>query len=320
VQIGKWRRQITIPNVAACDATEIPNPTEAKAKLRLPAKSSEGDMPLIAFTSGCDPAECFLRNLGIDDSEFVPPGGNGHVHFYTGQSKASSVAGGNQPYQTYQWWTDPENLRAYDLVFAACECSEVYRGAHAYPAMKAYLESGGRLYTTHYHYNWFAPPAGPTDFQSVAEWQPEKAAKYPRYFIDSTFPKGKSFADWLQANGATTTYGEVDLVDTRADVGHTTAASTRWLYAANEPASQEYSTAYLSFNTPVGASADAQCGRAVFSDVHLSGASDGTQFPSECASQDPAYAKNEKALEYLFFDLASCVQDDAKPPAFPPPK
>jgi hypothetical protein len=59
----------------------------------------------------------------------------------------------------------------------------------------------------------------------------------------------------------------------------------------------------------------------VYSDVHLSGSSDSQQFPAECANADPtgAYRANEKALEFLFFDLSSCVQNDSKPPPPPPP-
>jgi hypothetical protein len=78
---------------------------------------------------------------------------------------------------------------------------------------------------------------------------------------------------------------------------------------------------YLSFNTPVSQPPSMQCGRAVFSDVHLSGLSNDAVFPKECASADPkgAHATNEKALEFLFFDLSSCVQDNSQPPQ-PPTK
>jgi hypothetical protein len=76
----------------------------------------------------------------------------------------------------------------------------------------------------------------------------------------------------------------------------------------------------ISFNTPVGKPFSKQCGRAMYSDVHLAGTSDNSQFPTECANADPTglYATNEKAQEFLFFDLSSCVQDDATP-AVPPP-
>jgi len=59
----------------------------------------------------------------------------------------------------------------------------------------------------------------------------------------------------------------------------------------------------------------------VFSDVHLSGTSDDSVFPGECSNPDPggAHANNEKALEFLFFDLSSCIQNDTMPPPPPPP-
>ena len=60
-----------------------------------------------------------------------------------------------------------------------------------------------------------------------------------------------------------------------------------------------------------------QCGRAVFSDVHLSGSFGGGSFPSYCTSN--GHDVDEQALEFLFFDLSSCVQDDKSNPIQPPP-
>ena len=61
-----------------------------------------------------------------------------------------------------------------------------------------------------------------------------------------------------------------------------------------------------SFQTPVGAAADQQCGRAVFDDFHVeNAASGGTTFPAECPAG--AMTAQEKMLEYMIFDLASCV-------------
>jgi hypothetical protein len=318
-------------------------------------------MPLIAFTSGCDPAECFLLNtVGISASEFVPPTAPlpvaypnntnpaaGHVHFFTaynntaggggpggpgGAASASAVTGGNTPTDTYAWWQSAANLQQYDIIFNACECNPNARGATANAAMDAYLINGGRLFATHYYYNWFTPsPPATADLASVVDWTiPQNATivNSEADAIDTTFPIGMAFATWLQDNGVTTTLGAITLADTRNDMGGLTPAgcsevagtclATQWIYdpVNNDPR-------YISFNTPVGPPSNAQCGKAVFSDVHLSGTSNDQVFPAECSNpgidSPPGHAVNEKALLFLFFDLSACVQNESSPPTIPPP-
>ena len=72
-------------------------------------------------------------------------------------------------------------------------------------------------------------------------------------------------------------------------------------------------------NTPLTAAPEAQCGRLVHTGIHvgveaLPGDKNGP-FPSGCKSQ--ALTAQEKALEFLLFDLSSCVmnvEDKPKPP------
>ena len=88
---------------------------------------------------------------------------------------------------------------------------------------------------------------------------------------------------------------------------------------------------YLSFNTPVGTPEDAQCGKVVFTDIHIKQSLNGAggddsapgptkAFPLGCKTN--ASTAQAKALEFLFFDLSACVQPDTDkpvPPLVPPP-
>ena len=334
MQVGKWRRQIVVPQVTACQDNPITDATQT----HLPSKSSEGDMPLIAITTGgCDIAECFLRRIGIDDSEFAAPGATtGHVHVYTGM-QGSAITGGDTVTDTYQWWTDSKHLLAYDIVFNSCDCAPNDRNesggsGNAYQAMHDYVTGGGRLFATHSYYNWFSGE-GLSDFQSVANWCVggtsengtcgQGTSGTSSYYVDTTFPKGQAFATWLQDQGVTSTLGTISLDETQTvltnDVATVNAGATRWIYRANSPTDSSYLTKYLTFNAPVGKSPAQQCGRAVFSEFHLSDFDKAPPptFPTECSGSAGDHANNEAALEFLFFDLSSCVQDDMQPPVTP---
>jgi hypothetical protein len=141
--------------------------------------------------------------------------------------------------------------------------------------------------------------------------------------IDMSFPKGVAFGQWLSNVGATPTPGQ--LVIKGAE--HTIDASVpplsqRWIYGTdmdrNTPMVQ-----YLTFNTPVPSlpiptPAPKQCGRMVLSDLHVAsgtGDSGKVPFPTGCVST--TLTPQEKALEFMIFDLSSCVTTDDKPPQPP---
>lgn len=66
VEMGRFRRTLTV-NVPPCTETRLDDEVT-----RLPRSRAEGDLPLVAVTTGAsDALECLLRNVGIADSEFV---------------------------------------------------------------------------------------------------------------------------------------------------------------------------------------------------------------------------------------------------------
>jgi len=74
---------------------------------------------------------------------------------------------------------------------------------------------------------------------------------------------------------------------------------------------------FFTVNTPISSAPEDQCGRAVFSDLHITDAS-GPASIGSCPISSGGLNGQQKALEFIFFDLSACVQDDKTPPM--PPK
>jgi hypothetical protein len=369
LQLGKWRRHLSLPSVVSC-STSIT--TAPDGFFRLPRKQAEtspdDNIPLIAFTTGCDGAECFfLGRLGLDPSEFTSPTGSGRVHIYKSKHDDGQTFDAGAGDAAALWSTLSEWMK-YDIVFDACECAPYDRGGAGttnigYKNLLSFLNAGGRVFTTHFFYNFFANAtqcgfvvgSGQGDastcqgqglLPSVGGWEafggglPDAGAACPHLdiagggeclSIDTSIPKGVAFADWYHANNTKLVdaggeeYGYAGLVDLRFDMGMlnqslvAAGTATPWLHTGDLQTS--YGSVYLSFNTPVGTDVTQQCGRAIFSDVHLDKGPAGP-FPSYCQVNPNSsdHATNELALEFLFFDLSSCVQNDTKEPPPPPAK
>ena len=120
VQSGRWRRETTIPVVAACTETVVD-----AALTRMPRNPGEGDVPRIAVvTGGADAIECVVRKTGLDASQFTVAGGAGRVHLYAGLGGTDAMdvdSGGQTMLPATELWSTVEALRQYDIVVLGCE-------------------------------------------------------------------------------------------------------------------------------------------------------------------------------------------------------
>ncbi len=312
MQVGKWRRQITIPTVAEC----VDNPMTDPQVTRLPRSSAEGHLPRIALSTGdADPLFCLLRRLGIDDSEYGIQGSAARIHFYTGHNGSNGYDNGfgASPGATFPngpstLWTD--GWGNYDIVMLSCEGDEYPSSKNGRrTALRDYLNLGGRVFATHYHYNWFQGDA-PADLQSVATFTSAFTTFSDLVDIDTSFPKGLALADWMAFVSGLSPYGQFQVNDGRQ---HTTGTST----LARIWVTWNGLVEYFSFNAPIGAPEEMQCGRMVFSDIHVSSGagSPSSDFPSAC-NNNPL-TEQEKALIFMLFDLSACLIPDDDPPCPP---
>lgn len=327
MQVGKWRRQITIPMVNGCVDNALTDPQLT----RLPRKKSEGDLPHIAIsTGGGDQMECLPLRMGVDASEFTTGEGEGHIHLFAGDAgtykplanfDATLNGGAALTPSSTGLWASTETLKKYDIVILSCEADEnAQRKTMAMrQAMYDYASVGGRVFASHLHSVWFAK--GPDPVPSTGTWQMmrENPPDPSIATINTSFPKGAALAQWLVNVQASTTLGQVPVSFPRNDIqAVNTMVASEWLTVEDPGAVQ-----YMSFNTPIGATEDKICGREVFTDLHVASvdvsslpALNANGFPASCEQRE--LSAQEKIVAFMLFDLSACVQSEDKP--IKPPK
>ncbi len=277
IQVGKWRRQILI-NVTGCE--DNPQPDKS---LTLPGTVAAGDiadnMPDIAVSTGsADTLECLLLRMGVSGNEYVAGTSKaGHIHIFSGglagqstKQQAASDIGvpelnviANAPASSSGLWSTQQQLMPYDIVLLSCEGGETYQANP--PALEAYLNAGGRVFGSHYHYTWFSGPLGSTQgYTAPADWG-TNLATWTKDGGDSSsdiggiidtqlngstqpFAKGVILNQWLGDRGglggsqpfSTIPKTELDIWQPRYDavVSAANAASQPWITsdsAADEP-------------------------------------------------------------------------------------
>jgi hypothetical protein len=342
IQVGKWRRAITLPTVTAC----VDNPITDLDQTRLPRTSAEGHIPRMALTTGgSDAMECLLRKIGIAESEFTPEAGAGRVNLYQGGAAPPVVVGmgmgpaagagaygmgsngallndGAKFTPADPWWDSLENLSKYDLVMHSCDGSNynpnavppqepnIPKSTAGRMALQQYADKGGRVFASHWHAYWFEQ--GTPSFKSIATFFHRDGLPSPYdATIDQSFPTGKVFAQWMLNVGGSTTLGIVPITQDASarliDAAGGKNVSQRWIYASTY---QPQSVLFLSAATPVPGGT---CGRVVITDLHVSAGGNALDtdqprlpFPTGCRTKD--LSAREKALEFMLFDIASCVR------------
>lgn len=300
IQVGRWRRQVTIPKVTACKENDLDSDLT-----RLPRNSQEGDIPLMAIvTSPFDATECLMRKIGIDDSEFTPSSGKGRIHIFRGSG--ATISGAEQGTAL---WGNAGELAKYDIVALPCSAQPNDPGGRE--NVVSYANSGGRVFITDLSQDVIKN--GPEPWPSTATWEDGSASFTNPATIDTTFPKGEALAEWLKVTGASSTLGQIELEATYVRLSAVGTGSQRWVYGDNNI--QTYS-----FNTPVGEAEQNQCGRVFYSSFHVTQSDFGTgDVPKSCGTAS-SLTPQERALEFMLFDLAACIIKDGEKPIPPPVK
>jgi hypothetical protein len=330
IQVGKWRRQLTVPAVASCADTALTDPNLT----RLPRNQSEGHIPKIALTTGnADALECLLRKIGLDDAEFTPEAGAGRVNLFAGVGGSNRynapLNGGAALTGVEPWWDSAANLMSYDIVLHSCEGTEnpTNKSPMARQAFLQYTSAGGRAFLSHWHNYWLEHGPAPLSMVATFDHQDDLPSPFTAT-LDTSFPKGQAMANWLVNVGGSTTPGQLVILAGQHTVDTVnTTYSQRWIYSDAMPMARQQtlhnpSVQYLTFNTPADAPVDQQCGRVVLSDIHVSNAGTPADqsgpnlpFPTGCRATN--LSPQEKALEFMLFDLSSCIIPDSGMPIPP---
>jgi hypothetical protein len=253
------------------------------------------------------------------------------------------------------------DIEKYDAVVFGCVGGQANKPAFARNNVINYANKGGRVFATHFSYVWLYTADGFTSPWAAtantfnpgrAGWDSATAPGSISAYLDTSFPKGVLFSNWLQApvgtpppsypppyaavNGLwSTNPPQLALTEPRADIEPAAAnlatsgiigPAQRWIYTDTtstvfNPASDtdpaRNAPMHYTFNTPWGAQPANQCGRVLFSDFHVStGSNTGNKvFPAECNAN--ALTAQEKVLAYMLFDLASCVSTSGPPACVP---
>lgn len=242
IQLGKWRRMVTIPATPACTSRTL-----TAAQSRLPTRQNEGgngvdNIPLVAISTGqVDGLECVFKKLGLgvktcaggsnagnactknsncpnstcSDSlnQFGNPPGTasadrGRIRLYRDNDVGNAAGGAridNNTPRTDSALTDTQaHLDQYDAVIFGCAGAANTRDTSILDRVRAYADKGGRVFATHFEYVYLYTNA---PWNSTAAWDVPNARSSGDGSwtgeINTGSTKRLLFSQWLGAPGVT---------------------------------------------------------------------------------------------------------------------
>jgi hypothetical protein len=328
MQVGKWRRQVSIPTVNPCVDNPVGQQVNGVEQMtRLPAKQSEGSMPHVAITTGgCETFACIMPKLGIDPSEYGPGPTSATTKptkafsFYSGSGAGAPT--GSPPAQPF--WNDVNQLKNFDLAMFSCECEEPPdANSTSYAAVRSYLEAGGRIFTTDFMYVWYKFSTDTNLNAPPWSWPGGAPPGADPVDVDTTFPKGQALGDWMYyVSGIAPYKSQVHTYPPQKDVFPVTAAGGYVfdnVHAINTKYGLEWTHSgtpsdprIITMGMPSAQPPAMQCGKGVHIDFHVDQSYDvvDSQYPVGCSN---LMREPELATVFFFFDIASCIQDDTMP-------
>jgi hypothetical protein len=342
VQTGKWRKQYDGITVTANQSNTVPNlrlpanSTEGSLPNIAIATGGADSLECLPLRIGVSASEYVLGSAA-----------GGHLHIYTGYHGATMQQGSVEAYQSLWDQQAHLNEHDVVLLSCEGQettggAPGVAMNATFQTYLMDYANAGGRVFASHFHYAWFNTGPFNTGASKLATWitgpQPiDDTQSFPSD-IDTTlvggspFPEGSALQQWLNGVGALTA-NQLPIWFARHNVqALAQPPSTEWIHLDPSVSQAPSATQYFSVDTPVGASSESVCGRIVYSDLHVSGGPgtnapgvppdypnagggrgggrggggmQGGIVPSQCAAHP--LTPQEEALEFMLFDLSSCL-------------
>lgn len=308
-RLGRFQRVVSV-EATACVENTIPTDAGSKG-IRFSKKNRELSpqdyIPRIAVVSGdYDQIECVLKRIGIDELDMY----NGRA---VGTKNPPAIA------EMGTLLADETKLLSYNIVIVNCSDNQ-YQSLLAAPQVKKNLEkfvrSGGRLYVTDWAYDvieqvpefapylCFEPQSIPGPAMCLAAPEKAMAADSRNYYGGQYRVLDKDMEKWLQQMPGVINRNSQVAVDYSFVVVSKASddPKTKTKVWVDGPASgfgNRPQTVTFDYNA---------CGRVHFSTYNTEPdgvVSESARWPSACKAD---FSPQERLLEYLFFNIASCVQ------------